>query len=250
MNYLSLDDPILSRFRLISYDRPGYGRSSAMPGRTVADCAEDVRAIADALELTRFAVLGISAGGPHALAAAALLPERVVAAATLCCAGPPKEASFDPDDGRTLESIARRQLVRDDPTTYRSGLEEQRDFYLAATPEQVEAVHAVLISEAPFPLSYLFCTLERVKEGYATGIEGEWEDAQATSAPWGFALGSIKVPVQMWHGMVDSNVPYEHTEWIATQITGSELHITSADNHLSLTYNHMSDAIAWLGAHF
>src|ERR1700737_3174832 len=65
--------------RLISYDRPGYGGSTPQAGRTIADCTRDVRAIADALEIDRFAIWGISGGGPHALACAALLPERLVA---------------------------------------------------------------------------------------------------------------------------------------------------------------------------
>src|SRR3954469_6493893 len=67
--------------RLIAYDRPGYGPSTPQPGRSVADAAADVAATADALGLDRFATWGASGGAPHALAMAALLPDRVVAAA-------------------------------------------------------------------------------------------------------------------------------------------------------------------------
>jgi pimeloyl-ACP methyl ester carboxylesterase len=69
--------------RLISYDRPGYGGSTRQPGRTVADCAEDVRAIAAALGLDRLAVWGVSGGGPHAIACAALLPDLVACVGVL-----------------------------------------------------------------------------------------------------------------------------------------------------------------------
>ena len=74
--------------RLIGYDRPGYGGSTPLPGRSIVDCVTDVRAIADALEIDRFAIWGISGGGPHALACAALLPERVWAVATLASTAP------------------------------------------------------------------------------------------------------------------------------------------------------------------
>src|SRR5215212_10181043 len=79
--------------RLIAYDRPGYGPSTPRPGRTVADAASDTAAIADALGIERFATWGISGGGPHALACAALMPERVTAAALLASPAP-----FDADD--------------------------------------------------------------------------------------------------------------------------------------------------------
>ena len=72
--------------RLISYDRPGYGGSTPAPGRTVADCADDVRAICAALKIDRLATWGVSGGGPHVLACAALLPDLVVAAASLASA--------------------------------------------------------------------------------------------------------------------------------------------------------------------
>jgi pimeloyl-ACP methyl ester carboxylesterase len=81
--------------RLISYDRPGYGSSSPQPGRTIADTASDVAAIADDLGLDRFAVWGPSAGGPHALACAALLADRVVAAAVVAPYAPYSAPGLD-----------------------------------------------------------------------------------------------------------------------------------------------------------
>ncbi|HEY0717961.1 MAG TPA: alpha/beta fold hydrolase, partial [Streptosporangiaceae bacterium] len=66
--------------RIIGYDRPGYGGSSPQPGRTVASCAADVRAICAALGIGRLVTWGISGGGPHLLATAALLPDLVAAA--------------------------------------------------------------------------------------------------------------------------------------------------------------------------
>ena len=74
--------------RLIGYDRPGYGGSSPQPGRTVADCADDVRAICAALGIDRLAMWGASGGGPHVLACAALLPDLVTAAASIASLAP------------------------------------------------------------------------------------------------------------------------------------------------------------------
>ena len=74
--------------RLIGYDRPGYGGSTPQPGRTVADCAADVRAICAGLGIDRLAMWGVSGGGPHVLACAALLPDLVTAAASLASLAP------------------------------------------------------------------------------------------------------------------------------------------------------------------
>ena len=74
--------------RHVAYSRPGYAHSDRRPGRTVADCAADVRAIADQLGIGRFYTVGWSGGGPHALACAALLGDRVIAAATLAGVAP------------------------------------------------------------------------------------------------------------------------------------------------------------------
>ncbi|MFC7484665.1 alpha/beta fold hydrolase [Luedemannella flava] len=91
---------------LISYDRPGYGRSTRHPGRGVADAARDVAAIADALGIDRFAVVGRSGGGPHALACAALLPQRVVRTAVLVSLAPANARDLNWYDGMTPGNVA------------------------------------------------------------------------------------------------------------------------------------------------
>src|SRR3954471_5438080 len=74
--------------RLVSYARPGYAGSTRASGRSVADAAADTAAVADFFAARQFLTWGSSGGGPHALACAALRPERVVAAATLASVGP------------------------------------------------------------------------------------------------------------------------------------------------------------------
>ena len=81
--------------RWVSYDRPGYGGSDPVPGRDIAAAAADVAAIADALGIGRFAVFGHSGGGSHALACAALLPDRCLAAASLAGPAPRRAEGLD-----------------------------------------------------------------------------------------------------------------------------------------------------------
>jgi pimeloyl-ACP methyl ester carboxylesterase len=109
--------------RLISYDRPGYGGSSPQPGRTVADCAADVRIICAELGIARLATWGISGGGPHVLACAALLPDLVTAAASL--------ASLAPFDADGLD----RMHPNDAPVTWCRGLMLVRASSVAAVSE-------------------------------------------------------------------------------------------------------------------
>src|SRR5437016_2989692 len=101
--------------RLISYDRPGYGGSTRQPGRNVADCAVDVEAVCDALGIERFCVWGISGGGPHALATAALLPQRVAAAAALASVAPCDAEGLDFFAGMGEQNIEEFGAARDDP---------------------------------------------------------------------------------------------------------------------------------------
>ncbi|HWC87831.1 MAG TPA: alpha/beta hydrolase, partial [Solirubrobacteraceae bacterium] len=89
----------------VGYSRPGYGRSDRRPGRTVADCAPDVAAIADELGFERFFTVGWSGGGPHALACAALLPGRTIAAATLGGVAPREAEGLDWLDGMGEENL-------------------------------------------------------------------------------------------------------------------------------------------------
>src|SRR3989440_8578904 len=112
--------------RLISYDRPGYGGSSGQPGRTVGDCAEDVRAIAAALGIERLAVWGISGGGPHALACAALLGDLVPAVAALASPAPWGAAGLDYFDGMGELNAEDIRLVLSDPASGRAKCEAER----------------------------------------------------------------------------------------------------------------------------
>src|SRR5262249_35250888 len=117
--------------RLISYDRPGYGGSTPSPRRTVARCTGDVRAICAALGIDRVAMWGISGGGPHVLACAALLPGLVVAAASLASPAPHGAEGLDWYAGMGQENADDFRLMQDDPEAARAKMTKDREEFLA-----------------------------------------------------------------------------------------------------------------------
>src|SRR5215472_11990367 len=113
--------------RLISYDRPGYGSSTPQPGRTVADCASDVRAICAALGIDRLAMWGLSGGGPHVLACAALLPDLVSAAAALGSYAPFGVEGLDWFAGMGPAVTDAYRLLLTDPDAARAEMGKRRE---------------------------------------------------------------------------------------------------------------------------
>jgi pimeloyl-ACP methyl ester carboxylesterase len=239
--------------RLIAYDRPGYGGSTPHPGRSVSDCAEDVRTVIDALDIDRFAVWGVSGGGPHALACASLLPGRVVAAATLASPAPFDADGLDwwADTGQ--ENIDDDRLILSDPEAARAKLAKDRLEFFEPSEPDVAAAHPTLFSPADAAvltdeLGDYF--MRRNRTGLAPGIEGWWEDSVALLRPWGFAVDTIEVPVMVWHGRQDRMVPFGHGEWLARRLPSAEPHLSDEDGHLTLLQNRVPAVHAWLLAHF
>jgi pimeloyl-ACP methyl ester carboxylesterase len=222
--------------RWVSYDRPGYGGSSPRPARDVVSAAADVAAVADALGLERFAVMGHSGGAPHALACAAALPERVVAVVSGAGLAPFDADGLDwfgcmaPAGRADLEAAVRG----------RAALEER----LASTefdPEQfTPADHAALAGE----WSWLG---EVAGEGWRTGWNGMVDDDLAYVAPWGFRPQDVRAPVLVLQGAQDRIVPAAHGEWLARRVPGAELWLRPEDGHISVLAA-AADALDWLRA--
>jgi len=239
--------------RLISYDRPGYGGSTPMPGRSVADCATDVRAIADAFELDRIGVWGISGGGPHALACAALLPDRVVAAAALASGAPYGAPGLDYFAGMGERNVQDIQLFLDDPAAARVQSRADREEMLQSTPDQLFASLETLLSPVDAEV-FTSSTAEFLCASYAIGLapgdEGWWDDGVAEMGPWGFDLDDIRVPLQLWHGRHDQFVPFAHGVWLSEHIPGVDARLTDMDGHLTLGANRVPEVHAWILEHF
>lgn len=239
--------------RLIAYDRPGYGGSTPQPARTVADCAEDSRTIMDALEIDRFAVWGISGGGPHALACAGLLSDRVVAAASLASPAPFDAEDLDWFANTGEENVEDDKLILSDPEAARRKIARDRLEFFETTEPDPAGSHPTLFSPLDAAaltdelVEYFF---ERNKIGLGPGIEGWWDDSVALLRPWGFSLDAIEAPVMVWHGRQDQMVPFHHGEWLVRRIQTADPHLSDDDGHLTLLQNRVPAVHAWLLDHF
>jgi len=235
--------------RLISYDRPGYGGSSPHPGRTVADCAADVRAICADLGIDRLAMWGISGGGPHVLACAALLPDLVTAAASLASPAPMDAEGLDYFAGMGELNAEDIGLFLRDREAARAKLESDREEILAASAAEVVSGLRTLLSPTDAAVLkdalvdfLVYCH----HEGLAPGGQGWWDDSVALGTAWGFELSAISVPVLLMHGRDDRFVPFGHGEWLAAHIPGVEARLFDHDGHLTLLTNRIPEVHAWL----
>jgi len=224
--------------RWISYDRPGYGGSDPHDGRTIASAAADVAAIADALGIGRFAVLGHSGGGPHALACAALLPERVIAAVSGSAPAPLDAAGLDWFAGWSPGIAAETRAAADGRAALAAHLAQ-------AAPEDMDA----FFTEADLAaLGGSWAWLAGVAgQAMEQGNEGYIEDNLASVQPWGFSLDAIEVPVLIMHGTQDKMVPCAHGEWLAANCPAAESRIIPDAGHITVL-DHAPQALAWLAA--
>jgi pimeloyl-ACP methyl ester carboxylesterase len=238
--------------RIIGYDRPGYGGSTPQPDRTVADCAADVQAICAALGIGRLVTWGISGGGPHVLATAALLPDLVAAAASLASLAPYASEGLDWYDGMGQENVDDFRLILTDETAARAKTEQDRTENLAATAGTLAATMPTLLT----PTDAAVFTGELAEylawsghEGLAPGAEGWFEDSLAFSRPWAFDLADISVPLLLLHGREDLFVPFGHGQWLAAHIPGAQARLLDHDGHLTLVQNRIGEVHSWLAAH-
>jgi pimeloyl-ACP methyl ester carboxylesterase len=235
--------------RLFSYDRPGYGASSRHEGRTVADCAADIAAVLDELGIDRFATWGISGGGPHALATAALLPDRVAAAAALASVAPFDAEGLDFYEGMGEQNVEDFGAAVEGGAAHRAAAERGREQMLAATPEELVAVFSTLLGPADLDVldgAVAAFVLENARAGIEPGPEGWLDDERAFVRPWGFEPADIRVPVLQWHGEQDKFVPFGHAVWLSERIPGVESHLTPDDGHLTLYERRVPEVHAWL----
>ena len=223
--------------RLIGYDRPGYGGSTAYPGHTVASGAQDVRAIAEALGHDRIGIWGISGGGPYALGCAALLPDVAVAVAAVASLAPYGIEGFDYFAGMGESNVEGVKLFFSDPEASRRDLREAREEILAATPEQFADELESLLSPADAAVltgDLARWLTETHKVALSAGDQGWWDDGAASLTSWGFDLHEIQVPVKIWHGRQDRFVPVQHGQWLAATVPGAEADISDRDGHLTM----------------
>jgi pimeloyl-ACP methyl ester carboxylesterase len=240
---------------LVTHDRAGYGRSDRRRGRRVADEVADVRALADELGFERFGVTGGSGGGPHSLACAALMPDRVVRAACIVGVAPLGTPGLEQDDWvtgmdnenvkefgwalageevltRELEGVyaQMKERVAEDPSNILEGFDlSDSDRAALAQPELRQ-----IIRESTF-------------EHSARGVDGWVDDDLAFVHPWGFDVQQISVPVLVRYGSADVLSPPVHGEWLAANVPGCIVKVDTVAGHLSTNpEKDIAEIVRWL----
>jgi pimeloyl-ACP methyl ester carboxylesterase len=223
--------------QIVELVRPGYGGSTRVPGRSVADAAGMTADLADHLGHDRFVTLGWSGGGPHALATAALLPARCVAAISLAGIAPFDAEGLDYLAGMGDDNIEEFGAALESGAALQAFLEGALPSLTAVTGDQVIDAIATLLPEVD--RAFLTGeTADRMAETFrwavASGIWGWFDDDIAFVQPWGFDLDSIAVPVQIWQGSDDLMVPFAHGEWLAAHVPGASAMLVPGEGHLSM----------------
>jgi pimeloyl-ACP methyl ester carboxylesterase len=221
-----------------------------MAGRRVADVAADVRTVADAYGLRKFAVVGRSGGGPHALACAALLPERTTRAAVLVSLAPRGAEGLDWFDGMALSNVIE--------FTAASNGYEGIAAHTKAVADAIRADPASLITrlqaELPDPDKRVVADrgiqsmlVETYAEAMRASDYGWIDDALAFCSPWGFDLAALTVPVLLWHGASDVFSPVSHARWLAGKIPSATVIVQAGAAHFG-ALDVLPDILRWLSA--
>ncbi|MFB3738377.1 MAG: alpha/beta fold hydrolase [Candidatus Velamenicoccus archaeovorus] len=223
--------------RFVTFSRAGFGDSSRLPGRTVASAAVDVAELADHLGVDRFHVVGWSGGGPHALACAALLPDRVISAATLAGVAPWDAEGLDWTAGMGEDNRVEYPTAARDPEELLRWMQPHVEALSNVTAEGiVEDLRTILSDVDVRSLTGAFggYQAELFRGAFRNGVWGWYDDDLAFTRPWGFALADIEVPVSIWQGPEDLMVPFAHGEWLAAHVPGARAHLEPGQGHLSL----------------
>ncbi|HEY1574753.1 MAG TPA: alpha/beta hydrolase [Pseudonocardiaceae bacterium] len=235
--------------RLVSYDRPGYHGRPRQEGRRIGDAATDVRRIADALGIDRLGVWGLSGGGSHALACAALLPDLVTGAAVFASFAPygspgldfcgdwPPEYRHEVDQFFTDRAAARANWRHDAERLYANTSEPEG--WLARWGDAAGTDEAHSHAQAAHLAA-------EVRDTLTDGDDGWWDDWTAALTPWGCDLTMTTVPVQLWHGGRDRAVPVSNARWLAENVPGIVAHISADEDHTDVEHNNRTAAYTWL----
>ncbi len=248
-------DPTIYRrygLRRITLDRPGYGESTRLPGHRIADIVPDVERVTEALGIDRFVVSGASGGGPHALACAALLPDRVVRCLAEVSIAPYGVPDLDWLAGQTEgnviefqaavegEEASQRLLTELRATTLERFAENRRDWmgddYELSEADQAQAERHYARIRA------------HLVNGLAPGADGWVDDNFAFTIPWGFDVADIRVPVLLVYGRTDVLVPAAHGDWLADHIPNAIAWVEEAAGHLG-DDSTIDRQYTWLAGH-
>ena len=237
--------------RIASLARPGYAGSTRLPGRTVADVVPDVLAVADSLGYEKFAVMGSSGGGPHALACGALAADRCVAVTVVSGVGPWAATGLDFLDGMGEGNEIEFRAALEGEEPLRELLLLWREEILAAgVPGIFASLQSVLSPPDQKVMTKDF--VRQMHESFSlaleNGVDGWGDDDLAFTRPWGFDLARVAVPVFLWQGEQDLMVPPAHGRWLADAIPGCRARLLPDDGHLTMLLNRPAEILADLAA--
>lgn len=217
--------------------RPGYGQSTRQSGRSVADVVPLVEALADHLGHAQFVTMGWSGGGPHAIATAALLPQRCAGAMSLAGVAPYGEPDLDFLAGMGEDNIAEFGAALEGDSSLEAFLSGAAGAMRDVTADQViDAMRSLLpaVDQAHLNGQEAEEMAAELRWSLAHGIWGWFDDDIAFTQPWGFDLGAITAPVQVWQGTDDLMVPFAHGQWLVQRLSSAEPRLVEGEGHLSL----------------
>ena len=224
--------------RLVTLSRPGYGGSTRLPGRRVADVAADTAAVLDHLDAERCLVAAWSGGGPHALACGALLPDRVVGVLSIASVAPYAVDGLDWSAGMGDENVEEFEAAAGGEPALRPYLDAAGGEMAKITGEDLSRAMATLLP----PVDLAAVTGEFADDlaasfrgAVANGIEGWLDDDLAFLQPWGFEPAEVTVPTLLWQGVEDLMVPVSHGRWLAANLPNVTAHLEPGEGHLSIT---------------
>ncbi|MDA0182957.1 alpha/beta hydrolase [Solirubrobacter phytolaccae] len=216
--------------RLLMPQRPGFGASTAQPGRTVLDFVDDLEQLTDALRLDRFAVAGVSAGGPYAVACAYRLAERLTAAAVVSSLSPLCAPVDVPGLPRRVRLPLRALATAPGPA---ARLGDRAVALVQRHPVLLR--RAMALGAPPVDRTYVDTTLRGAHASFLAavqgGVSGLVEDHLVTSRPWGFALEEVRGEVHVWHGMADALVPADHALHLVASLPRCRAWFDPAEGH-------------------
>ena len=219
--------------RLITIDRPGYGRSDPLSGRTPLGYANDVAAVADALRVERFPLVGLSGGGPYAMGSAVAMPERITTLGLVSSVGPCAEIP-----GYVHENEERRSRHELFNADLAAGIERalEEDRWLVDNPEAIldpsgwPEADRWLVED----LGLRTPMIEETKEAGRLGALGAAWDKASTHRPWGFSPRDVRVPTYMWGGDLDGMVDRAEFDYLAQTIPGVRVTVWPGEGHVAL----------------
>jgi pimeloyl-ACP methyl ester carboxylesterase len=233
-----LSGPAAERgLRTVSWSRPGYGGSTAQPGRTVASVTADTDVVLRQLGVDDFVTLGWSGGGPHALACAALMPGRCRGTALVGGVAPYDAAGLDWLAGMGAENLEEFGAAAAGASALEAFLAPAREGLVTVTGEGIAAGMGDLVDEvdrAATQGELADWLAASMRHAMAAGTDGWRDDDLAFVSDWGIELSSISCAVSIWQGEHDRMVPDSHARCLADTIPGATLRLDPAEGHISL----------------